>query len=96
MDDHGFDDLLRALSQPRRSFLAGVVAIAAGWRGGRDASAKKKRKRKHRKKRRRTATPNEFGCLEVGDPCKSSDQCCSGICDGKKDNKSCRAHGGGT
>jgi hypothetical protein len=28
----------------------------------------------------------------VGDPCKNADQCCSGICEGKKGKKKCRAH----
>jgi hypothetical protein len=57
------------------------------------ADAKKKRKRK---KRSPKATPNQYGCLEIGDSCKSADQCCSGICDGKKGKRACRAHGAGT
>lgn len=57
------------------------------------ADATKKRKRKRREKK---AKPNAFGCLEVGDACKIADQCCSGICEGQKGERTCRAHGNGT
>jgi hypothetical protein len=51
-----------------------------------ETEAKKKRKR--RKKKQKPGKPNEFGCIEVGDQCSSADECCSGLCEGKK----CRAH----
>jgi hypothetical protein len=40
--------------------------------------------------------PNQYGCLEVGDPCGRSRQCCSGVCKGKPGKKRCRAHDTGT
>lgn len=55
------------------------------------ADAKKKRK-----KRKPKATPNQYGCLEIDAPCKTADQCCAGICEGKKGKKRCRAHDTGT
>jgi hypothetical protein len=59
--------------------------------------AKKKRKRKDKnRKRKPKAKPNQYGCLEVGTPCKSTEQCCSGVCEGKKGKTRCRAHGTGT
>jgi hypothetical protein len=73
----------------RRDILGG---LAAGLGLGNvfppvETGAKKKRKR--RKKKQKPGKPNEFGCIEVGDQCSSADECCSGICEGKK----CRAHG---
>lgn len=91
MESPHFDDLTRALSGTRRSVLSGTLALAAGWLGAAASDAKKKRKHKH-KKRKPKAKPNEYGCLEVGAPCTTVNQCCSSICDGKK----CRAHGAGT
>jgi hypothetical protein len=71
----------------RREVLRGLAGAGIGLGVARLpdlASAKKKTK------------PNAFGCLEVGDPCQSEEQCCSGICDGKKGKRKCRAHGAGT
>lgn len=73
----------------RRNLLGG---LAAGFGLGAafpalESEAKKKRKRK--KKKQKPLKPNEFGCLEVGGQCRSADECCSGVCEGKK----CRAHG---
>jgi hypothetical protein len=86
-----FDDLLRAFpdATSRRGVLGGLVALslaAVGFPGAVDA--KKKHKKKHKKK----VTFNDFGCVNVGGFCKNSDQCCSGICQGKKDKKTCQAH----
>lgn len=92
MDGSGFDALIQSVLGTRRSLLGGVAALAAGWLGLGDIAAKRKGKNKKKKK----AKPNAFGCLEVGDPCKNADQCCSGICDGKKGKKRCRAHDTGT
>lgn len=93
MDGHDFDTLLRSLVESRRAILGGALSLAAGMVGAATAVGKKKRKRKKRKPR---ATPNEFGCLEVDDPCTSAEQCCSGICEGKKGKRTCRGHGLGT
>jgi hypothetical protein len=92
LDDHRFDQLTRALTGPRRTLFSGALVIAAGWLGVAGGEAKKPHKPKHKPKK---AKPNEFGCLEVGDPCNNADQCCSGICQGKKGKKQCRAHGTG-
>jgi hypothetical protein len=32
------------------------------------------------------------GCKNVGRKCQRARQCCSGVCEGKKDKKRCRAH----
>jgi hypothetical protein len=92
MDGSGFDALIQSVVGPRRALLGGAVALAAGWLGIGDAAAKRKGKKKKKKK----AKPNAYGCLDVGDPCKSAEGCCSGICTGKKGKRTCRAHGGGT
>jgi hypothetical protein len=91
-----FDALARTLISiaSRRQLLRGLVAAGFGVDVARSPAlvdARRKRKRKHKKKEKK-ATPNEFGCFEVGDPCKSEADCCSGICEGKK----CRAHDTGT
>lgn len=100
MDSLPFDDLIRTLAGSRRSLFAGGLAGAAGWLGlaDTDARTKRKRRRKHRPKPkpRPIPAPNAYGCLDVGDPCNGADQCCSGICGGKKGRKTCRAHGTGT
>jgi hypothetical protein len=77
----------------RRDVLRGLAGVGFGlgaaWNPA--ASEAKKRRGKRRKKYEKPK-PNAFGCLEVGDACKNVDQCCSGICQGKK----CRAHDTGT
>ncbi|MGH2618406.1 MAG: hypothetical protein ACRDJC_24510 [Thermomicrobiales bacterium] len=90
MDGFQFDTMIRSLSGSRRSLLGGVLTIAGGWLGVPGAGAKKKRKRKPKQ-----AKPNAFGCLNVDAPCQSAEQCCSGICTGKKGKKRCRAHATG-
>lgn len=99
MDAQRFDAIARLIGRTaaRRRLLAGLAlsplaGLVATARPD-DVLAKKKRKHKKRKKK---ATPNAFGCLEVGDPCQSEDQCCSGICEGKKGKRTCRAHDTGT
>jgi hypothetical protein len=73
----------------RRDILRGLAAagIGVGIVTLPDPTAAKKRRK--RKKKEKPAKPNEFGCFEVGDPCKSEVDCCSGVCEGKR----CRAHG---
>jgi hypothetical protein len=80
----------------RRAVLRGLASAGLGlgiarWQP--TAEAKKKHKHKHKAKKPK---PTAFGCLDVGKSCKSADQCCSGICGGKKGKKRCRAHGAGT
>lgn len=93
MDGSQFDKLIRSLAGSRRAMLSGTLALAAGWRGASRVESKKKRK--HRNKATKPK-PNAFGCLEVGDSCKNADQCCSGVCEGKKGKKRCLAHDTGT
>lgn len=82
----------------RRDVLRGLAGVGLGLgmvRIPAMAAAKKKRKRKT-KKRNPKVTPNQYGCLEVDDPCQTAEQCCSGICEGKKGKKRCLAHDTGT
>jgi hypothetical protein len=86
MDAAQFDRFTASL--PRRSALGGVFALALGVSA---AEAKKKK-----------AKPNQFGCLNVGQPCRGkASQCCSGICEGKKpkkgkkDKRKCAGHNEG-
>lgn len=100
MDDRDFDRLTRAVSTrlPRRR-LAGLLGLGAaglGILGLSDlAEARKNRnknkKNKKRQKKKKKVKRNDFGCVDVGKTCKNDGQCCSGICEGKK-NKKCKAH----
>ena len=93
MDGSQFDDAVRALIASRRALVSGALAIAMARLGVVQTGAKKKRKRKKKAKKPK---PNEYGCLEVGAPCKSEADCCSGICEGGKGKKRCQGHGAGT
>jgi hypothetical protein len=77
-----------------RSLAGAGMALGLAWQMG-DAEAKKRRKRK-RKRKVKVGTPNEFGCLCVGQVCRDGEQCCSGICEGKEGRQTCRVHGAGT
>ncbi len=80
----------------RREVLRGLTGAGLGLGLSRfpaSVGAKKKRRRKRPEKKPK---PNRFGCLSVGDPCKRIEQCCSGVCAGKKGKKTCRAHDTGT
>jgi hypothetical protein len=97
MDAIRFDALTRLLDAPsaRRRVLQvqGIAAVSLGFAGTRiDAAYGKKRKRKLKR--------NQFGCVNVGKPCRGKNgHCCSGICEGKKpkkgkkDRSRCAAHG---
>ena len=88
MDSDRFDGLTRSFSTLlSRRFLVGALALGVLALPGSAEAKKHKHKRKNKKVRR-----NEFGCVNVGGFCKSADQCCSGICEGKKDKKKCQAH----
>lgn len=86
MDRLRFDNLTRSVSLllSRRTF-AGMLSLGVLGLPGL-VEAKKKRKKKKK------VTFNDFGCVDVGKFCKNSDQCCSGICQGKKDKRRCAAH----
>jgi hypothetical protein len=70
--------------------LGGALALAGGGLGVANADGRKKHKNK--RKRDKRPKPNAFGCLDVGAACKRSEQCCSGICEGKKGKRKCAAH----
>jgi hypothetical protein len=70
-----------------RRAAVGVAALALPV----FADAKNKRKKREKKKVKR----NDFGCVNVGQFCKTDGQCCSGRCEGKKDKKKCKAHDAG-
>jgi hypothetical protein len=85
VDGVRFDRLVRMVSRVttrRRSMLALLAGGAIP-----DLGAAKKHKRRKEKIKR-----NSFGCVDVGKFCKNDDQCCSGVCAGKKGKKKCRAH----
>ena len=90
MDSRHFDELVITLAQSRRSLVAGALTAAAGLLGIQAAAAR------HHKPRKPRPQPNEFGCVDVGKPCRNSGNCCSGVCKGKKGRKRCRAHHTGT
>lgn len=87
MDHQRFDQIARAFStfQSRRDILGalGLSAILLPAAAG-------------AKKRKKKAKFNKFGCVNVGDFCKNSSQCCSGICQGKKGKGKCQAHDSST
>lgn len=89
MDGKQFDDMLRRSMQPRRSLFGWALVGATALLATPGVDARKKRKRK---KQKPIASANEFGCLNVGDPCTSEAQCCSGICTGAKGKRRCQAH----
>lgn len=104
MDGRRFDEMTRLLSHSRRSLLAGSAGIALGLLGPFEGEARKKHRRKRGPKKAPLPQPvlNQFGCLDVGQPCAGdSSQCCSGICEGnppkkgKPDTRVCAAHNAG-
>ncbi len=100
MNGKRLDDVIAQMTKApsRRDILRSLAGAGMGlgvaWQVG-DAEAKKRRKRK-RKRKVKVGTPNEFGCLSVGQDCRDGVQCCSGICEGKKGRQTCRVHGAGT
>jgi hypothetical protein len=78
----------------RRDLLRGLASTGLALPIARlpESAAKRRRRRKNKKKVRR----NAFGCVNVGSFCKNSGQCCSGICTGKQDKKTCQAHNAST
>jgi hypothetical protein len=87
MDGHRFDDLARSLTGSRRSLRAGLLLTPPLWLGALDGGARRKGKDTPRKPK-----PNQYGCLDVGDPCQRARQCCSSICEGQRGKMTCRAH----
>jgi hypothetical protein len=93
----------------RRDVVRGLAGAGLGFSallgsafGALDADAKKTRRKKKKKKQQRPVV-NQFGCLDVDQPCRGdSTLCCSGVCAGsapkksKPDRSRCAAHGTGT
>jgi hypothetical protein len=78
MDANRFDRLTRR-------FVIGGFAATLGVAAARFPDAAIARKRRRIKR-------NAFGCVNVGDFCRKSGQCCSGLCRGKRGKQTCRAH----
>ena len=101
MDHHRFDALIRSLG--RKASRRHLVTCATGaWlmlpvlQEAAPGEAKRKRKRKHQRDNQRPqGRPNEFGCINVGDPCENDEGCCSSFCDGPPGDRTCRAHDAG-
>jgi hypothetical protein len=94
VDQNRFDALTQWLKHgpSRRDVLRGLSAAGLGLGSMRLPDIGKAKRKGKRKKKPKKAQPNAFGCLEVGDPCKTEEQCCSGICEGEKGKKKCKAH----
>jgi hypothetical protein len=102
MEAQRFDHFARSLgrSTARRRLLAGLAVspIAGLLAAGHFDRVVAKKKQKKSKKAPRPVF-NEFGCLDVGQPCRGNGTlCCSGVCKGKKpkkgkrDTRTCAAH----
>ena len=112
MDQHRFTALKDSLGSlpTRRDVLRGLASAGLGLGTLRlsdavEAKSKKKGKKKKKGKSKKQQQPvlNQYGCLDVGQPCKGdSTLCCSGICEGtapkkgKQDASRCVAHDTGT
>jgi hypothetical protein len=87
MDQNRFAVLTHSMTRipSRRDVLRGLVAAGLGLQAAPrpDVAAAKKRKK---------VRFNAFNCVSVGGFCKNAGQCCSGICEGKKGKRKCRAH----
>ena len=94
MDSNRFDEVARACAPLlSRRGLAGLLGLTAlGTASVADAKRKKRKKRKKKNKNNggggEEVKFNAFGCVNVGDFCENSGQCCSGICQ----DAICQAH----
>lgn len=91
----------------RRDVLRGIAGAGLGlgllqMQGDAEARKKRKPKKKSSKKKSKPLAINQFGCVDVGQPCRGdSSLCCSGICDGaaprkgKPDQSQCVPHNTG-
>ena len=95
MDQTSFNVVTRILSHlpTRRAVLRGLAGAGLGFnslRLSQAVEAKKKHKKRNKRTKHTKTQPvlNQYGCLDVGQPCKGdSTRCCSGICAGKKPKK---------
>ncbi len=85
MDADRFDALTRTLTSggtSRRRLLTRLAGSAVGTIAAALGVAE--------------ADALHYPCRHVGKPCKRNSQCCSGLCRGPRDRKTCRAHHVGT
>lgn len=94
MDGVAPDGVFATLRQSRRALLVALAASGANLAGVPALAARKKHGNK--RKRRQKVRKNALGCVNAGTFCKRGSQCCSGICSGKKQKKTCRAHDAST
>jgi hypothetical protein len=99
MDSPRFDTLIRGLAAPasRRvagRFLAGLglTGVLAQTGAASVGAAKDEKGKKRKKPRKQKPKRNGFGCVDVGGFCANSGQCCSNICSGRKNKKTCQGH----
>ena len=102
MDATRFDALTRRLTAPASRRVAGRFLAGLGLAGllaHADASpvgaAKAETSRKTKKPKKKKPKLNRFGCVDVGGFCRNNGQCCSNICSGRKNKKTCQAHNDG-
>src|SRR6478735_11868992 len=86
MDGRTFDDLLRSLTQSRRSLLGGLLGAAPAWglRPGAAVAKHKKHKGKHKPKQPPTESCGAASCAghfccddQRGICCQTSAECCN-------------------
>jgi hypothetical protein len=100
MDARRFDAWTQQLPVnplPRRLALQASAGVGLGVLATRlPLLADARKHHKKGKKRKKKLQFNAFGCVDVGKPCRGSDDnCCSGICEGtngKKDHSRCAPH----
>jgi hypothetical protein len=105
-----FDAMRQAVTRlpSRRNLLRGLAGAGLSLSSLRlpDALEAKSGKQKRARKKKKPKIPrpvfNQFGCLDVGQPCRGDGSlCCSGVCAGKKptkgkpDRRVCAAHNAG-
>jgi hypothetical protein len=89
VNHNGFAVLPRSLADlpSRRDVLRGLIGAGLGVGAVRlpAGAAAGKTRRPHVRR-------NASGCVNVGGYCRNDDQCCSGICEGRRRKRKCRAH----
>lgn len=96
MDGRQFDDLLRSLSQSRRTILGGMAAAAAGVLGFTQADAKKKKKKPCAKRCKSGCCTSKFGkCIQPAQQnstqCGTNGEICRSNCGGEACGAGCEA-----
>jgi hypothetical protein len=94
MDGRDFDDLLRSLTESRRSLIGGALAALAGALGIRGTEAKKKKKKPCKKKCRDGCCTSKHGkCIKLAQQtptrCGTGGAICSANCSGTNCAQTC-------